>query len=243
MACRLLCCGIFSHSVKQTMNAHKQPGKNILLVEDNTPTRQHLTKAINNHPQLKVTHACSCLQEGLQALSQQAPDVLVTDLGLPDGSGIELIRAARQLDENIAIMVITVFGDERNVLSAIEAGASSYLLKDGDTDYIADAILKLLNGESPISAAIARQLLKRYQYPNQTTLEPAATPNPHLTEREVEVLACMAKGYTYNEAADILGMSSHTVTSHIKKIYRKLEVNSRGEAVYEAIQLGLVDLH
>jgi len=225
------------------MNAQKQPGKNILLVEDNKPTRQHLTRAINNHPQLKVAQACSCLQEGLQALSQQAPDVLVTDLGLPDGSGIELIRAARHLDENIAIMVITVFGDERNVLSAIEAGASSYLLKDGDTDYIADAILKLLNGESPISAAIARQLLKRYQRPNQTTLEPAAIPDPHLTEREVEVLACMAKGYTYNEAADILGMSSHTVTSHIKKIYRKLEVNSRGEAVYEAIQLGLVDLH
>jgi len=223
------------------MNTQQPRCKNILLVEDNAPTRQHLATSINRHPQLNIISSCSCLQEGLAALSQQTPDVLVTDLGLPDGSGIELIRAARQQNENIAIMVITVFGDERNVLSAIEAGASSYLLKDGDTDYIGDAILKLLAGESPISAAIARQLLKRYQRDNHDNNMPHKK-SPALTEREIDVLACMAKGYTYNEAAEILTMSSHTVTSHIKKIYRKLEVNSRGEAVYEAIQMGLVDV-
>jgi len=102
----------------------------------------------------------------------------------------------------------------------------------------------LLAGESPISAAIARQLLNRYQNSNNPLPEArgSATQKSQLTDRETEVLGCMAKGYTYNEAAGILGMSYHTVTSHIKKIYRKLEVNSRSEAVFEAVQMGLVDI-
>lgn len=218
--------------------------KTILLVEDDKSTRTHLMQSINTNTQLDVVAACGTLKQGLEALATQTPDVLVTDLGLPDGSGIELIQATRKKDEAIEIMVITVFGDERNVLAAIEAGASSYLLKDGDTDYIGDAIMQLLAGESPISAAIARQLLKRYQNGNKPLPKTPEvdTPKSQLTDRETEVLSCMAKGYTYNEAAGLLGMSYHTVTSHIKKIYRKLEVNSRSEAVFEAMQMGLVNI-
>jgi len=219
--------------------------KTVLLVEDDTPTRLHLAKAINAHSQLTVCDACGSLAQGLQSLSNQQPDVLVTDLGLPDGSGINLIQQARQLNTSIEIMVITVFGDERHVLNAIEAGASSYLLKDGDTEYIGDAILKLLAGESPITASIARKLLKSYQSKNLTEdnyTEVKSAERPLLTERETQVLRCMAKGYSYNEAAAMLDMSGHTVSSHIKSIYRKLQVNSRGEAVYEAVQRGIVDM-
>lgn len=219
--------------------------KTVLLVEDDKPTRLHLTKAINEHPKLTVSQSCGSFKQGLKALSDQQPDVLVTDLGLPDGSGIDLIRYARKHKQSIEIMVITVFGDERHILNAIEAGASSYLLKDGGTEYIGDAIMKLLAGESPITASIARKLLKTYQRDvsaaeNHTEKEKKY--QTQLTERETEVLGCMAKGYSYKEAASMLGMSSHTVSSHIKSIYRKLEVNSRGEAVYEAIQLGIVNL-
>ncbi len=217
--------------------------KTVVLVEDDTATRTHLTQSINTHQQLNVCQSCSTLAEGFEALNQHQPDVLVTDLGLPDGSGTDLIHQARTRLPNTEIMVITVFGDEHNVLSAIEAGAGSYLLKDGDTDYIGDAIIRLLAGESPISAAIARQLLKRYR----ANIQPISDNNSnkkitHLTDRETEVLSCMAKGYTYNEAAKLLNMSTHTVTSHIKKIYRKLEVNSRSEAVFEAVQQGLVSI-
>ncbi len=219
--------------------------KTVLLVEDDAPTRLHLTQAINVHPQLTVCTACGSLVQGLQALFEQQPDVLVTDLGLPDGSGINLIHQARKLNTSIEIMVITVFGDERHVLNAIEAGASSYLLKDGDTEYIGDAIMKLLAGESPITASIARKLLKNYQCKNVTTennSEIKPVEKTVLTERETQVLRCMAKGYSYNEAASMLDMSGHTVASHIKSIYRKLQVNSRGEAVYEAVQRGIVDI-
>ncbi len=229
------------------MGSQKNSRKTVLLVEDDENTRLRLTQIINCHAQLLVSSACSTLKDGLLALSALRPDVLVTDLGLPDGTGIGLIRAARLADETIEIMVISVFGDERNVLMAIEAGASGYLLKDGDTDYIGDAIMRLLAGESPISAAIARHLLKRFRTDHAkresiSASEDQDNPSPRLTHRETDVLRCMAKGYTYNEAAELLGMSIHTVTSHVKKIYRKLEVNSRSEAVYEAVQQGLVNI-
>ncbi len=216
----------------------------VILVEDVAIIRQQLLRSINNHPLLTVIKACENLKQGLSALSEYHPDVLLVDLGLPDGSGIDLIRAARQQSNPIEVMVITVFGDERNVLNAIEAGASSYLLKDGDMAYIADAVIKLLAGESPISAAIARQLLNGYNHDKDISSD-AELQNQiklPLTNREIEVLRCMAKGYSYNETANMLEISGHTVASHIKKIYRKLEVNSRSEAVYEAIQGGLLDI-
>ncbi len=215
--------------------------KTVLLVEDDAFTRVHLAESMAAHPALTV-EACASLAAARSLIAAATwPDVLVTDLGLPDGSGIELIREARLSESPVEIMVISVFGDERNVLSAIEAGASGYLLKDGDTSYIGDAIMGLLDGESPISPAIARHILKRQQAIAAT--QPKATDSgQNLTGREQDVLACMAKGYTYREAAELLGMSYHTVTSHVKNIYRKLEVNSRGEAIYEASQLGLVDL-
>lgn len=213
--------------------------KSVLLVEDDVHTQRRLAASIDNHPRLSVT-ACDSLCCAREAMARSWPDVLVTDLGLPDGSGIDLIREARAGNDTTEIMVISVFGDERNVLSAIEAGAGGYLLKDGDTPYIGKAIMKLIEGESPISAAIARHILKRQQH-----LTPPCKPTSsaeELTAREQEVLNCMAKGYSYREAAQILGMSYHTITSHVKKIYRKLEVNSRSEAIYEAAQLGLVNL-
>lgn len=215
----------------------------VILVEDIAIIRQQLVESINSHPQLTVIKTCNDLKQGLSALAEYHPNVLLVDLGLPDGSGIDLIRVARQQRDPIEVMVITVFGDKYNVINAIEAGATSYLLKDGDMTYIGDAVIKLLAGESPISAAIARQLLTGYQHNKEASLDTESHHHTHLplTDREVEVLRCMAKGYTYNETATILNMSSHTVASHIKKIYRKLEVNSRSEAVYEAMQDGLLD--
>ena len=196
----------------------------VLLVEDDKMTRQRLHQVIDSLQNLTLMAVCENLAEARQALQSQIPQVLLTDLGLPDGSGIDLIREIRQLDESVHIMVISVFGDERNVLAAIEAGASGYLLKDGDTDYIGKAIGQLIAGESPISAGIARHLLKKFQASsNKTTGESQAVKDSSLlTLRETEVLALIAKGYTYNEVATNLEMSRHTVNAHIKNIYRKL---------------------
>ena len=170
---------------------------------------------------------------------------MLVDLGLPDGHGTRVIRFAKKKDPSIESMVISVFADEHNVVSAIKAGATGYLLKDSDRDHIAESILDLINGNSPISAAIARHVLKQFANNHSTAQsDPSidAADVPQLTPREDEVLQCIARGFKYNEVADMLDMSVHTVRSHIKHIYRKLEVGSRSEAVYEAVKLGIVTL-
>jgi DNA-binding NarL/FixJ family response regulator len=135
-------------------------------------------------------------------------------------------------------MVITVFGDEQHVVAAIEAGATGYILKDGSSQYIADSILELVHGGAPISPAIARHLLRRFRELSPPVRAPDA---PGLTGREQEVLGLLVKGFTFAEIGDLLGISAHTVTTHVKHIYAQLAVRSRAEAVYEAMQLGLVE--
>lgn len=213
------------------------------IVEDHPETRARLTRMVNQHEQLQVVAEAENLVEGYKLIHNNTLDVLLVDLGLPDGSGIDLIKEASEQSPTTDIMVVTVFGDERNVIMAIEAGASGYLLKDGSNDYITDAILQLIDGGSPISPNIARHILTRFKAPQK---DPVAEPLPEeeeapsLTPRELDVLKLISKGFRYEEIADILEISYHTVTSHIKQIYRKLAVHSRGEAVFEATRLGIV---
>jgi len=213
----------------------------VLLVEDDAHTRARLARVLDAHPQLQLGGQAGTYAEGRRLLEMLRPDVLLTDLGLPDGDGIALIRDARRLVPTTLPLVITVFGDEQHVVAAIEAGALGYLLKDGAPDYIGTSILEMLAGGSPISPPIARYLLRRLRPATQPGPRPDG-PTPHLSEREQEVLGLIVKGFTYAEIAELLCVSTHTVTTHVRGIYRKLEVHSRGEAVYEAIQLGIIDL-
>jgi DNA-binding NarL/FixJ family response regulator len=209
----------------------------VLLVEDEPATRQRLANAVAAHPQLNILAAVGNLAEGKAQLAQTQPDVLLTDLGLPDGDGTELIAELGKLGYQTEAMVITVFGDERHVIRAVEMGATGYLLKDDRPEAITEAIMELLAGGSPMSASIARYLLKR--------IKPAKSEQPaeaelQLSQREQEVLRHIAKGFSYAEISDLLNLSTHTVASHLKSIYRKIGVHSRGEAVFEATQLGLI---
>ncbi len=209
----------------------------VLLVEDDARTRARLERAIAAHDGLQVQAAVGSCAEARTELARQAPDVLLTDLGLPDGHGTELIRETRDAHPQTRIMVISVFGDERNVVDAIRAGASGYLLKDASSKEIGRSILDLIAGGSPISPAVARYLLKQ--------LQPAAPKSEtklvdELSAREIEVLQLVADGGSYAEIAKALFISVNTVGTHIKHIYDKLAVNSRGKAVHEAGQRGLL---
>ena len=210
----------------------------VLLLEDDPATRERLAGIVRASPALSLAAAFGDLKSALAWLaSHEPPHVLLVDLQLPDGSGIDLIRAARRIAPEAEAMVISVFGDEAHVVAAIEAGATGYLLKDASGEEIGMAITRLLAGESPISSAIARHLLRRFRAVPSAPAPSAASP---LAPREGEVLALIAKGLSYQRIAETLTMSPNTVTSHIKQIYRKLAVNSRGEAVFEAQQLGLL---
>ena len=204
--------------------------------------RAHLARAIGADPMLSLTAAVGTVAEGLAELAAE-PDVLVADIGLPDGSGLEVVRARREGRPDALSMVVTALGDERSVISAIEAGACGYLLKDETTDEIASSIRQLLDGGSPIHPAIARFVLRRLQTePEQAGGVAPADDTPRLSEREHEVLQLVAKGFRFPEIAETFGISAHTVRTHVRRIYRKLEVGSKGEAVYEAVQLGILKL-
>jgi DNA-binding NarL/FixJ family response regulator len=213
----------------------------VLVVEDDPPTRRHLTRAIEAHPELDLVGSAGCVADGLAALGEHQPDVLLTDLGLPDGTGIDLIRAVRQTAPKTVAMAVTALGDEKTVISAIEAGAAGYLLKDGSHDEIGGAVIELVGGGSPISPSIARYVLRRLQREDaEEASDPADSDAPSLTGREHEVLTLIAKGFSFPEIAELLAISAHTVTTHVRHIYEKLEVNSRGSAVYEAVNLGII---
>lgn len=212
----------------------------ILIVEDDEPTRDRLVRALSAHAgQLELAAAVGTCGEALHELRSDPPEALLVDLNLPDGHGIELIRAARALSADTQIMVVTVFGDEKSVLGAIEAGARGYLLKDESMEGVGAAILQLLAGGSPITPAIAQHLILRFQARAPSAVREAG---PALSHRELEVLELVVKGFTFTEIAGLLGLSPHTVGTFVRRIYRKLEVRSRGEAVFEALQLGIVKL-
>jgi DNA-binding NarL/FixJ family response regulator len=211
----------------------------ILLVEDDAPTSWRLQDALAKAG-FEVS-AAATLTEARACLTKGGPRVLLTDLQLPDGHGVELIRETRQRFPETEIMVISILGDEESVISAITVGATGYLLKDAFPTDIAATVRELVAGHSPISASIARFIVRR------TQANPEPPPGPplntaKLTPREIDILWGIAKGFSYAEIAGHLGLSRQTVPGHIKNIYRKLEVHTRGEAVFEALQQGLIRL-
>ena len=214
----------------------------ILLVEDEANTRSMLEQAINADEQCCVMAAFGTLKQAKDWLENHQPDVLLVDLGLPDGDGTELIHDIYSRGYSTEVMVITVFGDERHVIRAIEAGATGYILKDAMTEDIGTSIKQLVDGGSPISAPIARHLLGRFRQSRTQKSDSRLNDIPALTQREQEVLTQLARGFSFPEISEILSISPHTVASHVKHIYRKLAVCSRSEAVYEAVQLGLIDI-
>ena len=212
----------------------------ILIVEDEPEFLRVYCEAIAGDPSFELVGAVSTLGAALALADKGVPDVLVVDLGLPDGSGTELIRRACQLRPDCDVLVVTVFGDDRHVLDAIAAGATGYILKDSTASELLRCIRELRAGGSPISPSIARRLLARMRGPEQ----PAGPEQPRqdnpLTEREADILRLVAKGLSFADVGSVLGISAHTVVAHVKNIYRKLSVHSRGEAVFEAGQMGLL---
>jgi len=222
----------------------------VLLVEDDPPIRERLAQALASQGDCSVTTA-DCLQQARILLASRRPDLIVSDLRLPDGLAVDLLAEARGRYPDVEILVISVLGDETTILAAIAAGASGYLLKDALPEDIHATALEVLSGGSPISPSIARFIVRRMRQQSAGAAEFVPTVGQeseggaaatHLTPRELDILWGIAKGLTYNEIAERLGLSRHTVPTHIKAIYRKLQVQTRGEAVYEAIQQGLIKL-
>lgn len=211
-----------------------------MLVEDDAPIRERMVSILRGSEFLELVAVAATLEQAQELCAAHVPAVLVTDLKLPDGSGLDLIRTTRRLYPAMEIMVVSVLGDERSVLAAIEAGAAGYILKDSTSVDLVGSVLDLVAGRSPISTSIARTIVRRVQAsPPPAASEPSP---PALTEREIDILWGIAKGFTYGDIAERLSISRNTVLTHIKNIYRKLEVNSRGEAVFTAINHKIISI-
>jgi DNA-binding NarL/FixJ family response regulator len=227
----------------------------VLIVEDDPQMRAFFSASVGRSPQLLLVSSVATVAEAKAVFNgaPQGPDVLLVDLGLPDGSGLEVIRHARLSNPVCEALVISMFGDEDNVLASIEAGALGYIHKDAAPDDIAKTILEMKGGASPISPMIARRVLSKYRAMHSNVpLAPVVAPHVAvkgdamgggksiLSPREQEVLELIARGFSYTEIANLKNLSVHTIQTHIKSLYGKLEVHSKMEAVAEATRMGLL---
>lgn len=215
------------------------PRARVAIVEDDPILREDLARVVTQAEGLEIAGAGETLAAG-RALLAPGVDVLLIDLALPDGNGVDLIREARERLPAIKIIVVSIFGDARSVVRAIEAGADGYLLKGAGEQQAEEAIRSVLGGGAPISPAVASHILTRMR--ERGASAKGAELDAPLTEKETAVLTDLAKGFRYKEVARLHGISPHTVADHVKSIYRKLAVNSRSEAVFEAVQAGLIKL-
>ena len=181
-----------------------------------------------------IVGACASGEEALALVPTIRPDTAIVDLGLTGMRGIDVIRELRARIPDLPVLVLTTFENPADIVAAIEAGAQGYLLKGVRIDEIATALREISDGLSPISPAVARHLLARMR---QTT--PSPPPSP-LTSREQELLELLVRGHSYGDAAKALQISVNTVQTHVRSIYRKLEVSTKAEAAYVALKEGWI---
>lgn len=210
--------------------------------------RPNVVQRMGEEQDIILVGQASCLAAAFQALGERddIADVVLVDLGLPDGSGLEFIRAIRKRKSAVRVLVFTVLGDRQTINDALAVGADGFILKDAEPAELARAVRAARDGGVPISPKAAAQLLRAFR--EQATIAAPDTSGSTgnedygLTNRERETLETLARGFTQREAAQILGVSHHTIVSHVKAIYQKMAVNSRSEAVFEAVQSGLIKM-
>lgn len=219
-----------------------------LVVEDKADTRAWLGRimgqafvGIETHAVPTRGAALAWIQDRGRRLKGDADGshIALIDLGLPDGSGVEIIRELSSNYPSVVPIVTTIYDDDTHLFDAIAAGAKGYLLKDQHADTLVGYLHRIEHGEPPLSPSIARRMLEHFST-QAARLPAAAMPEAGLTPRELDVLRLLGRGLRIHEAARVLGLTPHTVAGYVKVIYRKLNITSRAEAAIEAVRRGLV---
>lgn len=204
----------------------------ILIVEDDAALAENVGRILAKVPDFKMIDTFSSAEAALESAAWADADVLLCDLGLPGMQGAELIREIRARHPGLICLAYSLFSDDKSVFQALRAGAQGYLIKGCSGTELVSSLRSVMDGESPMSPAIARKLLENFMK------APVEETTNALTTREITIIRQLADGYIYKEVADRLGISTHTVHSHIKKIYGKLQAVSRADAVKKAGDLG-----
>lgn len=203
----------------------------LMLYEDNPQLREGLTMLLNGSDGFEVVGAfknCNNIEDEVQALD---PDVILMDIDMPGTNGIQGLKLMRKVNTKAKVLMLTVFDDNKNVFEAIRSGANGYLLKKTPPAKLIEYINEANSGGAPMTSSIATQVLRMFTDQNAQQGE-----DYHLSEREKQVLQLLVNGYSYKMIASEMFISIDTVRSHIKKIYEKLHVNSKSEAVAKAFK-------
>jgi DNA-binding NarL/FixJ family response regulator len=211
--------------------------KNILLLEDLPEIRAWLKVLVTQvFPDAHISESAR-VHDALELVSALKFDLALIDLGLPDGSGVDVVAAMRESQPEAQAVVVTIHDDDEHLFPALQAGAFGYLLKEQARELLTEQLQRISQGEPPLSPSIARRVIAHFAA--QPKPRESMMPHVQLTERESEVLLRVAKGFTLPEIGQQLNLSRHTIADYVKQIYRKLNVSSRAEAALEAQRLGL----
>lgn len=203
----------------------------VMIVEDDKAVREGLRSLINGSDGYNCIAACASAEDALDEISKQQPDVVLMDINLPGMNGIECVVGIKNLWPAIQVMMLTVFDNTDEIFKSLTAGATGYLLKKTPPAKLLEAITELVNGGSPMSGEIARKVVQTFARPVNYRF-----PEANLTAREEEILAYLSKGFLYKEIAATLFISIETVRTHIRKIYQKLQVRTRTEALLRCMK-------
>jgi len=213
--------------------------KNILLLEDLPEIRAWLRKLVQQvFPEAAITESAR-VHDAVEIVKSIRFELALVDLGLPDGSGVDVVARLRDAQPEAQSVVVTIHDDDEHLFPALQAGAFGYILKEQARELIIEQLQRISQGEPPLSPSIARRVMAYFTEKARPRPHAGTLPNVSLTERETEVLLRVAKGYTLPEIGVQLGLSRHTIADYVKQIYRKLNVSSRAEAALEAQRLGL----
>ena len=198
----------------------------VSIVEDNDQLRGTLARVISRADGFLCLSQYANAEVALENLPKERPQVVLMDINLPGMSGVECVRRLKPLAPQIQVVMLTVYEDTENIFNALAAGASGYLLKRTTSAELLAALRDVLKGGSPMTTHIARKVVQSFQQAGAST-----NPTENLSTREKEVLDCLSQGFLYKEIADKLGISYETVHAYVRRIYEKLQVRTRTEAV------------
>ena len=202
----------------------------VLLIDDHDLIRQGLAHAFERHEDFEVVGQAGSVAEGKRRFAELKPDVVVSDVRLPDGTGLDLVRDIRAGGHDTGIVVLTMYAGDEQLFAALEAGASAFVAKDAPSDEVVAAARHALVSPRSFTAADLAGAMRRRMTPS----------GPQLTQREAEVLSLLARGFSVSAIARSIFVSESTAKTHISKIYEKLGASNRADAIMKAVRSGLL---